>query len=225
MHRFHDRREAGLALARRLAALARNPATIVLALPRGGVPVAAEVARALELPLDVLCVRKIGAPLHKELALGAIAEGGACVRNEDVIRDSAIDQEEFERLASRERLELERRVRAFRGGGAPLELSGHTVVLVDDGLATGATMRAAIQSLKRARVKQVIMAVPVAAQDSLALLEPEVDQVVCLRVPSVFGAVGLWYEQFPQVSDGAVQTALASLNTRSSEPSRSMSKT
>jgi putative phosphoribosyl transferase len=225
MRRFHDRREAGQALARPLAALARNPATIVLALPRGGVPVAIEVARALELPLDLLCVRKIGAPLHKELALGAIAEGGACVRNEDVIRDFAIAQDEFEQLANRERQELERRVRTFRGNRAPLEVSGRTVVLVDDGLATGATMRAAIQSLKRASVKRVILAVPVAARDSLALLEPEVDQVVCLSIPSMFGAVGLWYEQFPQVSDGEVQTALKAFNTRSRKPSKSLSKT
>lgn len=212
MRRFRDRLEAGQDLARRLETLHLEPATLVLALPRGGVPVAAEVARTLALPLDVLCVRKLGAPGHEELALGAIAEGGGRVLNEDVIRQCKVSSRALEAIEARERRELERRASTYRAGRLALELGGRTVVIIDDGLATGATMRAAIAAARRAGALRVIVAVPVGPKDTLALLESEADEIVCLEVPEFFGAVGLWYEHFPQVTDDEVRDALARAN-------------
>ena len=213
MQRFRDRQEAGIALAKRLKGSVVAPA-IVLALPRGGVPVAAEVARALGLPLDVLCVRKLGVPGHKELAFGAIAEGGGRVLNVDVIRDCRVCEDEISAVEQRERQELERRTKTYRAHPLVLE-PYHTVVLVDDGLATGATMRAAINSLKQARVHHAMVAVPVAPRETLAVLETEADQVVCLQVPEFFGSVGYWYERFPQVGDDEVRATLQQAMTSS----------
>jgi putative phosphoribosyl transferase len=212
-----DRRAAGRALADELAVeLGAGERTdppaaalediVVLALPRGGVPVAAEVARRLRAPLDLMIVRKLGHPEQPELAMGAIASGGVLVRNEAIA--AGVDPAAFERVLARERAELQRRERLYRGDRTPVPLRGRRVVLVDDGLATGATMRAAAEAVARQRPARLIVAVPVAAADSLARLAGCVDDVVCLATPEPFYAIGLWYRDFPQVSDDAVRSLL-----------------
>ncbi len=206
---FADREEAGRLLAGVLGKFAERGEVVVLGLPRGGVPVAAEVARALGLPLDVLVVRKLGAPGQEELAIGAIGEGGVRVLNEGVVGSLGLREEEIDRIAVREERELERRVVAYRGEHAALEVAGKTVIVVDDGVATGATMRAGLQALRAMGAAKIVAAAPVGAEDSVAGLERDADEVVVLEVPEWFNAVGQWYENFGQTSDEEVRELLA----------------
>ena len=205
--RYQDRRHAGRVLGESLAALAGRPDVVVLGLPRGGVPVAWEVARRLAAPLDVFVVRKLGYPGHEELAMGAIASGGVRVLNPEVI-SRGVSREEIEEATVREELELERRERLFRGDRPPLPIAGKTVVLVDDGLATGSTMRAAVRALRRKDARQIVVAVPVGARSTCAELEAEADEVVCTATPQPFHAVGLWYDDFSQTTDEEVRALL-----------------
>jgi putative phosphoribosyl transferase len=207
--RFRNRLEAGDHLGRELALrLGSGDDLIVLALPRGGVPVGHAVARALNAPLDVFIVRKLGVPGHEELAMGAIASGGVRVLNDDVLRIAPVPASVIEAVAQRELHELERRERAFRGSRPPLNVEGRTVILVDDGLATGSTMRAAVRALRNMRPRAIIVAVPVAARSTCDALRAEADVVVCLRTPEPFQAVGLWYDDFTQTTDDEVQELL-----------------
>lgn len=208
--RFRDRVEAGGRLGEALArkGLAGRDDLLVLGLPRGGVPVAAEVARRLGAPLDVLVVRKLGVPGQEELAMGAIAGGGAVVRNEDVIAGLAIPDEVFADVAAREAEELARRERAFRGERGPLDVRGKVVILVDDGLATGSTMRAALRALRPMGPAALVVAVPVAAASTCEALRDECDACACLMTPEPFRAVGLWYDDFAQTSDEEVRALL-----------------
>lgn len=205
---FSDRFSAGHRLAEDLGRYADNPDVVVLALPRGGVPVAYEVARALRAPLDVMVVRKLGVPGHAELAMGAIASGDVRVLNDDVIRSVGISTAAVDEAAANETAELERREQAYRGDRAALDVRGKTVLLVDDGLATGATMRAAAAAVRRRGPARVIVAVPVAAAGTGAELLDDADDVVCLATPEPFLAVGLWYEHFDQTTDEEVRTLL-----------------
>jgi putative phosphoribosyl transferase len=206
---FRDRRHAGRLLASELEGYADRPDLLVLALPRGGVPVGYEVARALNAPLDVFLVRKLGVPGHEELAMGAIASGGVRVINDSVVRNMGVPPSAIEQVAQEERLELDRRERAYRGERAAPELAGRTVILVDDGLATGSTMRAAAAALKRGNPRRIVVAVPVAAPETCAEFRDEVDEIVCARTPEPFRAVGLWYDDFSQTSDAEVSELLA----------------
>jgi putative phosphoribosyl transferase len=206
---FRDRAEAGRILATRLAAYTGQPTVLVLALPRGGVPVAFEIARALHAPLDVINVRKLGVPGEEELALGAIASGGVRVLNDDVVRMLGLPQEMIDAIATREAHEVERRERLYRGGRPALEVRGRTVILVDDGMATGATMRAAVSAVRQQQPARIIIAVPVAASTTCEEFAAEVDDVVCVLRPENFFAVGSWYEQFSQTSDEEVADLLA----------------
>jgi predicted phosphoribosyltransferase len=207
--RFRDRTEAGRLLAQRLAAYANRPDVLVLALPRGGVPVAAEVARALRAPLDVFLVRKLGLPGQEELAMGAVATGGVRVINESLIRAIGIPNAVIEAVAAREQQELARRERLYRGDLPPPDLRGRTIILVDDGLATGATMLAAIRALKQQQPARIVVAVPTAAPETCEALKAEVDDVVCAVTPEPFYSVGLWYEDFSQTTDDEVRALLA----------------
>jgi len=207
--RFRDRREAGRLLAARLSAYANRPDVRVLALPRGGVPVGAEVASALGAPLDVFVVRKLGVPGHEEYALGAIATGGVRVLNEDVVRALRIPDRVIDALAAREQEELARRERVYRGHRPPLDVRGRTVILVDDGLATGATMHAAIRALRQQQPARIVVAVPTASPETCAELKTEVDDIICATTPDPFYAVGLWYEDFSQTTDEEVRELLA----------------
>ncbi len=204
MIRFHDRSDAGRRLAARLLSYA-SLRPLVLALPRGGVQVGYEVARAIGAPLDVLVVRKLGVPGHAELAMGAIASGGTRVLNEEILELLHVPARIVELVATMEAREVERRERLYRDGGPALELRGRVVLLVDDGLATGATMRAAIRAARRQGARRVIVAVPVAAREACAELRAEADEVVCSATPEPFVAVGLWYEDFSPASDEEVQ--------------------
>jgi predicted phosphoribosyltransferase len=206
---FADRREAGRYLAQEMPRSIAREAPIVLALPRGGVPVGYEIARALHAPLDVFVVRKLGVPGHEELAMGAIASGGAIVLNDDVIAESEVAQDEIEDAIARETRELERRERRYRGNRPSLDLAGRTIVLVDDGLATGASMRVAINALRQRRPAKIIAAVPVAAAETCAAMEAEADLMICATTPRPFYGVGAWYQDFSQTSDGEVQSLLA----------------
>ena len=207
--RFKDRVDAGRRLAARLTAYAQRSDVIVLALPRGGVPVAYEVAQRLHAPLDVFLVRKLGVPGHPELAMGAIAEGGVEVLSEDLIRDVGISHVLVQQVAVRERLELERRDQMFRGGRHLPPVRGHVVIVVDDGLATGSTMQAAVIALKRLAPSRIVVAVPVGARETCARLSHDADEVVCLEMPEPFQAVGLWYEDFAQTTDDEVRRLLS----------------
>lgn len=212
--RFADREEAGLALAGELEGFRGRAGVIVLGLPRGGVPVASVVAGSLSAPLDVIVVRKIGVPGQAEVAMGAIASiagSVVTVRNASVLRQlgSAGVQSAFDAVAERERAELERRQREYRAGQAPLDVSGKTVILVDDGIATGATMRAAIMALQPAGAERIVVAVPVGAADTCAELAKLVDSVVCVLMPEPFWAVGQAYVDFSQTSDDEVRRLLA----------------
>jgi len=206
--RFVDRHDAGRQLAARLALYAGRPDVTVLGLPRGGVPVAAEIAAGLAAPLDIFVVRKLGAPGQPELAMGAIAEGGVEIRNEDVIAALRIPGQEVDATAARERLELDRRVRLLRGNRAPAPLRGRIVILADDGLATGATMEAAIGAIRKREPRRLVVAVPVGAADSARRIEAQVDELVCIVCPESFGAVGQWYEDFSQTTDSEVTALL-----------------
>lgn len=207
--RFHDRTEAGQKLAHRLETYAHRSDVLVLGLPRGGVPVAYEVAQALNAPLDICLVRKLGVPHHPELAMGAIASGGVRVLNYDVVGSMGIGSEIIDEVAARELRELQRRDRAYRGNRPQPDIQGQTVILVDDGIATGATMRAAIAVLKLQNPKKIIVAIPVAPTETCLTLRGEVDQVVCLLTPDPFYAISLWYDNFTQTTDDEVRDLLA----------------
>jgi predicted phosphoribosyltransferase len=209
MRRFRDRTEAGRVLAEKLAAYAHRPDVIVLALPRGGVPVAYEVARALEAPLDVFLVRKLGLPGHEELAMGAIATGGVRVLNDQVVRALRIPDYVIDAVAAWENQELARRERLYRGDRPPPDVRGRTVILIDDGLATGATMLAAVKALRQLQPARIVVAVPTASPDICEMLRAEVDEVICAITPEPFHAVGLWYEDFSQTTDEEVRELLA----------------
>lgn len=214
--RFRDRSEAGRLLGAELGRrFGSQPDALVLALPRGGVPVAFEVALALDAQLDVFVVRKLGVPGHEELAMGAIASGGICVMNDDVLRYEVVSQAQIDEVTKREQQELERREKSYRGSSAPLDVTGRTVFVVDDGLATGATMRAAVRALRKMNAGRIIVAVPVAAKETCLEFRSEADDIVCLRTPSPFQAVGLWYEDFTQTTDEEVRRLL----TRRTVPS------
>jgi predicted phosphoribosyltransferase len=205
---FPDRRAAGLALAARLDRYAGRPDAVVLGLPRGGVPVAHEVARRLGLPLDVFTVRKLGVPGHEELAMGAIASGGVLVVNEEVVRALGIPARALERVAVEEQRELERREAAYRGGRPPVDVRDKVVIVVDDGLATGSSMRAAVAALRQRDPRRVVVAAPVAAALTCRDLAAEVDEVVCAVTPEPFYGVGSWYEDFSQTTDEEVRRLL-----------------
>ena len=205
---FRDRREAGRVLAGLLAHHRDRPRVIVLGLPRGGVPVAYEVATALGAPLDVFLVRKLGVPGHEEVAMGAIASGGTLVLNDDVVRGLGIGPEVVRQVAEREGRELLRREQAYRQGRPAPELAGATVIVVDDGLATGASMRAAIQALRRLRPARIVVAVPAAPESTCRELEALVDEVVCATTPTPFLAVGESYWDFTQTTDEEVRDLL-----------------
>ncbi|BDI14736.1 phosphoribosyl transferase [Nostoc cf. commune SO-36] len=206
---FKDRRFAGQVLARELDAYANRPDVVVLGLPRGGVPVAFEVAKALNAPLDILVVRKLGVPEQKELAMGAIASGSVRIVNEYIISLMKISDEVIARVALQEERELERRERLYRANRPLRDLQGRTVILVDDGLATGATMWAAVAPVRKQQPAQIVIAVPVAALESCQKLETQVDKIVYVSTPSPFNSVGLWYEDFPQTTDEEVRDLLA----------------
>ena len=206
---FKDRADAGTRLAERLTEYAGRPAVLVLALPRGGVPVAFEVASRLGVHLDVFLVRKLGVPGHAELAMGAVAAGNVKVLNEDLIQDLGIPRALVEQAVVRERLELERRDQLYRGGRPVPVVRDRTVILVDDGLATGATMEAAVRALRQQNPSRVIVAVPVGAADTCRRLRGIADAVECLETPEPFNAVGLWYRNFSQITDEEVTRLLA----------------
>jgi len=206
--RFADRRQAGRVLAQDLLRYRGDPSVIVLALPRGGVPVAFEVAQALDAPLDVFVVRKLGLPGHEEYAMGAIATGDVRVMNQD-LANAGIPQAAIEAVAARERIELARRERLYRGERPPIAIEDHTVIIVDDGLATGSTMLAAATAVRKQRPRRIVVAVPVAAAETCQSLRDVVDEVVCPATPEPFVAVGVWYEDFRQVSDDEVHVLLA----------------
>jgi len=205
---FHDRSDAGRQLAGQLTHYARRPDVLVLALPRGGVPVGYEVAAALQAPLDVFVVRKLGAPGHEELAMGAIATGGVRVLNEEVLHTAHIAAEALEHVAERELRELERRELTYRAGRPPADPVGKIAILVDDGLATGSTMRAAVRALRLQQPQRIVIAVPTASSQTCHALRSEVDEVICVSTPEPFYAVGVWYEDFSQTTDDEVRAYL-----------------
>jgi putative phosphoribosyl transferase len=204
MMRFKDRMHAGKLLAKQLEGYRHDPDAIVLALPRGGVPVGYAVAKELGVPLDVMLVRKLGVPGHEELAMGAVASGGQLVLAPDVVQTLGIPDQTIEAAARREMAEIERREQLFRPGLPPLQLQGRTVILVDDGLATGSTMLAAVHAARAQNPARVVVAVPVGAPDTCRKLTSEADEVICLSTPEPFYAVGLWYENFTQTTDEEV---------------------
>jgi putative phosphoribosyl transferase len=206
--RFADRTDAGRVLAAHLREYADRPGVLVLALPRGGVPVAFEVARELDAPLDVFLVRKLGVPGHEELAMGAIASGGIRIVNEQVVRALGITDDQIAAAAAAEARELERRDREYRGDRPPPAVQGRTVVLVDDGLATGSTMRAAAAAVRAQEPRHLVVAVPVGAAETCEALRGEVDRVVCAVTPEPFYGVGMWYEDFTQTTDEEVRELL-----------------
>ncbi|MBD2253304.1 phosphoribosyltransferase [Nostoc parmelioides] len=209
---FKDRTVAGQVLAKKLADYANRSNVLVLALPRGGVPVGFEVARALNAPLDVLVVRKLGVPDNEELAMGAIASGGVRILNQSIVNDIQISDEVIARVAVQEERELERRESMYRGDRPFPNLKGQTVILVDDGLATGATMWAAIIAVRQQQPKEIVIAVPVAAPETCEEIQRKVEKIVCANTPSPFYSVGMWYEKFPQTTDDEVRELLNKAN-------------
>ena len=207
---FKDRAEAGRKLAMALSKY-KDRQPVILALPRGGVPVAAEVASALDAPLDLILVRKVGVPFQPELAMGAVVDGGAhiVVRNEDVIRMAGVDEAEFKSVCDAELAEIERRRERYLGGRERVDVAGRTVIVIDDGIATGATTRAALRAVRARNPKTLVLAVPVAPTESLATLRQEVDDIVCLEDHEFFGAIGFYYRDFRQISDEEVIETLA----------------
>ncbi len=215
---FHDRRDAGRVLSESLSDLANRSDVVVLALPRGGVPVAFEVARSLNAPLDIFLVRKLGAPGREELAMGAIASGGVVHINEDVVNALRITPDEIETVAHLESQELQRRQQAYRASRPPLPLNGKIAVLVDDGLATGASMKAAVAALRQLGPQAVIVAVPVASPSTCEEFAREVDRIECAITPEPFYAVGSWYEDFTQTTDDEVRALLARADAERPQP-------
>jgi putative phosphoribosyl transferase len=207
-HIYRDRAEAGQILAKYLLAQESDPNPVVLALPRGGVPVAFEVARALRAELDIFLVRKLGVPGHEELAIGAIASGGVRVLNQELIEELQISEGLIDRLTATEQRELERRERLYRENRPPLIVRDRTAILIDDGLATGASMMAAIRALRPQSPKRIVVAVPVAAAETCKQFRAEADNVICPATPEPFGAVGAWYHDFSQTSDHEVRKLL-----------------
>jgi predicted phosphoribosyltransferase len=206
---FRDRADAGRRLATALSEYADRSDVLILALPRGGVPVAFEVARALHAPLDVFLVRKLGFPGHEEFAMGAIASGGVRILDGEVLRMFNVPADVIDRVTKVERRELERRERQYRDGRPPPDVEGHTVILIDDGLATGSTMRAAVAALRKEGAKKIVVAVPVAPPETCEALSKEVDDIICAITPEPFRAVGLWYADFSQTTDEEVSELLA----------------
>ena len=202
---FADRSAAGHELAEHLSQYRGRDDVVVLGLPRGGVPVAYEVAQALDAPLDVFVVRKLGVPGHEELAMGAIASGGVRVLNEDVVAGIGIEERDIDAVAAREQGELERRERTYRGDRDPLDVEGRTAIVVDDGLATGATMRAAVKALRERQAGTIVVAVPTASPQTCDEVGEAVDEIICARTPEPFTAVGLWYQDFRPTSDEEVR--------------------
>jgi predicted phosphoribosyltransferase len=215
MARFSDRRDAGRVLAQELTAYAGRSDVIVLALPRGGVPVAYEVALALNAPLDIFIVRKLGLPGHEELAIGAIASGGVRVLNEDIIHALNIPEGMINRVAQQELQELGRREQLYRGDRPMLDVQDKTVILIDDGLATGASMRAAVSGVRTQHPARIVIAVPTAAPETCNAFEFEVDEIVCAMTPEPFFGVGKWYENFSQITDEEVHTLLEEASRQS----------
>jgi predicted phosphoribosyltransferase len=205
---FSDRRAAGKLLAKKLTSYASDPNVVVLGLPRGGVPVAYEIAQALDARLDAFEIRKLGVPGHEELAMGAIGSGGSCYLNAHVIDALGIPSDEIDQVVARERRELDRREKLYRDSRPRPDLTGKTVILVDDGIATGSSMHAAVAALRRHHPARIVVAIPVAPVDSLAELRAEVDELVCWTTPEPFYAVGAAYEDFPQVGDDEVRALL-----------------
>jgi putative phosphoribosyl transferase len=208
-HRFRDRTEAGQQLATQLATYADAPDVIVLGLPRGGVPVAYEIAQALHVPLDICLVRKLGVPDQPELAMGAIAPGGIMVVNQEILRSLKISREDLLAVAEQEQQELERREQAYRGDRPLPQIGGHTVILVDDGIATSSTVRAAVASLRQQQPKALVIATPVAPPETVQALSELVDQVVCLIMPESLVSISQWYVDFAQTSDEEVRLLLS----------------
>jgi len=208
MRIFDDRRHAGQCLGKALCQYRGQRDLLVLALPRGGVPVAFEVAQLLAAPLDIFLVRKLGVPGQEELAMGAIASGGTCIINTPIVQMLNISAETIKAVGDQQSLELARREQVYRGARPPPQLQNKTVILVDDGLATGATMRVAAKAAYQQKPRLIIVAVPVASADTLAILEPEVDKVICLHTPEPFHGVGAWYRDFTQTSDAEVKDYL-----------------
>ena len=217
---FADRREAGVELAGQLRRYGGRNDVVVLALPRGGVPIGFEVAEALDAPLDVFIVRKLGLPGYPEFAIGAIASGGVRVLSDDVVRWYNIPDHEIEAVTRRELAELERREREYRQGRSLIDLRGRIVILVDDGLATGSTMRAAVQAVRAREPVRVIVAVPVGAPETCEQFADVADETVCARTPEPFSAVGLWYRDFSQTTDEEVRMLLQQHAQRMSEKTR-----
>jgi predicted phosphoribosyltransferase len=219
---FRDRSEAGKLLAKQLTAYTNQHGVLVLALPRGGVPVAFEVARALHVPLDVIIVRKLGVPGQEELAMGAIATGGVRILNNDVVKFLGIPDEMIDKITENEQLELERRERLYRGDRLAYDVRDRSLILVDDGIATGATMQAAVSALKQQQPARIIIAVPTAAPSTCDEFANEVDELVCVIRPEPFIAVGYWYRQFSQTSDEEVRSLLEQANHEfaTSQPKR-----
>ena len=205
---FRDRTDAGKTLAKRVLASVQDPDLLVLALPRGGVPVGFEVARALRAELDIFLVRKLGLPSHEELAIGAIASGGVRVLNEELVKELGLPLTLVDQVTAREKRELTRREELYRQGRPALPVRDRTVVLVDDGLATGASMKAASQALRLQKPKRIVVAVPVAAEETCNEFRMTVDEIVCAYTPEPFMAVGIWYQDFSQTTDEEVQRLL-----------------
>jgi putative phosphoribosyl transferase len=205
---FIDRRDAGRRLAQELRHYAGRSDVVVLALPRGGVPVAYEAAKALKAPLDIFLVRKLGVPGHEELAMGAIASGGVRVLNREVVEALHIPPAIIDAIAEREQKELERREKAYRGNRPKVDISGKIAILIDDGLATGASMRAAVAGLRAQRPARIVVAVPIAADETCEMFEDVVDEIICAETPQPFYGVGLWYRNFSQTSDAEVRVLL-----------------
>jgi predicted phosphoribosyltransferase len=206
--RFRDRSEAGQRLAEKLTQYTNREDVIVLALPRGGVPIGYEIARALHVPLDVFVVRKLGLPGHEELAMGALASGGVRVLNDEVVHMYGLTPRDIDRVAAVEQAELERRERQYRGDREFPDLHGKTVILVDDGLATGSTMRVAVEALRLEGPSRIVVGVPVAARETCDAFRHVADEIVCVATPEPFYAVGLWYENFDQTTDDEVEELL-----------------
>jgi len=209
MNRYQDRQQAGKLLATYLTHYTNQPQTLVLALPRGGVPVGYEIAMALNLPLDIFIVRKLGVPQHDELAMGAMASGGMTVFNQDIVKTFSISSEDIQNVIQKETQEMQRREKAYRGNRAFPDIAGKTLILVDDGIATGATLRAAIHALRTLKPEAIIVAIPIAEKTSYDALTTLVDKIICPLIPTDFSSVGSGYNVFPQVSDEEVSRLLS----------------